>query len=228
MENEYIYSEEFQAYGDKLKNSLSEYVTLETSLLDGSAVAVEGESTPLNCMQEFLDASLVGDKDTAMKKLFAAGLALANDSGVLPFDLPDSSPEGIASIVDDSLTQVKVAYKVVTGEIPAEEVVDTLIDHAAARAMAVADAVVDTVEANVDLICDALSVAFPPAAKVIQFSKPFVKQVVTRVAPKVKEVIHASINQVSRIAKEAARPIIAKAREIGTKVKNRLLNAILG
>lgn len=228
MENDYIYSEEFQAYGDKLKNSLSEYVTLETTLLDGNAVAVEGESTPLKCMQEFLDASLVGDKDTAMKKLFAAGLALANDSGVLPFDLPDSSPEGIASIVDDSLTHVKVAYKVATGEIPAEEVVDTLIDHAAARAMAVADAVVDTVEANTDLICDALSMAFPPAATVIQFAKPIVQHVVTRVAPKVKEVIHTGINKVSQIAKEAARPVIAKAREIGTKVKNRLLNTIFG
>ena len=226
MENDYIYSEEFQAYGDKLKNNLSQYVTLETTLLDGNTVAGEGESAPLKCMQEFLDASLVGDKDTAMKKLFAAGLALANDSGVLPDKY--SSPEGIASIVDDSLTQVKVAYKVATGEIPAEEVVDTLIDHAAARAMAVADAVVDTVEANVDIICDAVSVAFPPAAEVIQFAKPVIKHVVTRVAPKVKEVIHTGINKVSQIAKEAARPIIAKAREIGAKVKNRLLNAIFG
>ena len=226
MENEYIYSEEFQAYGDKLKNNLSQYVTLETTLLDGNTVASEGESAPLKCMQEFLDASLVGDKDTAMKKLFAAGLALANDSGVLLDKY--SSPEGIASLVDDSLTHVKVAYKVATGEIPAEEVVDTLIDHAAARAMAVADAVVDTVEANVDNICDAVSIAFPPAAEVIQFAKPVIKHVVTRVAPKVKEVIHAGINKVSQIAKEAARPIIAKAREIGAKVKNRLLNAIFG
>ena len=226
MENEYIYSEEFQAYGDKLKNNLSQYVTLETTLLDGKTVEGEGESAPLKCMQEFLDASLVGDKDTAMKKLFAAGLALANDSGVLLDKY--SSPEGIASLVDDSLTHVKVAYKVATGEIPAEEVVDTLIDHAAARAMAVADAVVDTVEANVDNICDAVSIAFPPAAEVIQFAKPVIKHVVTRVAPKVKEAIHAGINKVSQIAKEAARPIIAKAREIGAKVKNRLLNAIFG
>ena len=30
MENEYIYSEEFQSYGDKLKNGLTDYVTLES------------------------------------------------------------------------------------------------------------------------------------------------------------------------------------------------------
>ena len=228
MENEYIYSEEFQSYGDKLKNSLTDYVTLESTVLDGTSVEGEDKATPMGCMQEFLDASLVGDKDTAMKKLFAAGITLANDAGVLPFDLPDSSPEGIASVVDDSLTRVKVAYKVATGEIPLEEAADTLIDAAAARVTAIADNVIDTVATNTDLICDAISVAFPPAAEVIQVAKPIIKHVVTRVAPKVKEAIHAGINKVSQMAKEAARPIIAKAREIGVKVKNRILNAIFG
>lgn len=228
MENEYIYSEEFQSYGDKLKNGLTDYVTLESTILDGTSVGGEDKATPMGCMQEFLDASLVGDKDTAMKKLFAAGITLANDAGVLPFDLSDSSPEGIASVVDDSLTRVKVAYKVATGEIPLEEAADTLIDAAAARVTAIADNVIDTVAANTDSICDAISVAFPPAAEVIQVAKPIIKHVVTRVAPKVKEAIHAGINKVSQMAKEAARPIIAKAREIGVKVKNRILNAIFG
>ena len=228
MENEFIYSEEFQSYGDKLKSNLANYVTLESSLLDDTSVESDDKATPMGCMQEFLDASLVGDKDTAMKKLFAAGLTLANDAKALPFDLPDSSPEGIASVVDDSLTRVKVAYKVATGEIPLEEATDTLIDAAAARAMAVADNVVDTVSANTDLICDTLSIAFPPAAEVIQIAKPVIKHVVTNVAPKVKEAIHTGIEKVSRYAKEAARPIIAKAREIGVKVKNRILNAIFG
>lgn len=228
MENEYIFSEEFQNFGDQLKNNLADYVTLESTVLDGTSIESDDKATPMGCMQEFLDASLVGDKDTAIKKLFAAGLTLANDAGVLPFDLPDNSPEGIASVVDDSLTRVKVAYKVATGEIPLEEAADTLIDAAAARAMAVADNVVDTVSANTDLICDALSIAFPPAAEVIQIAKPVIKHVVTNVAPKVKEAIHTGIEKVSRYAKEAARPIIAKAREIGVKVKNRILNAIFG
>lgn len=186
MENEYIYSEEFQAYGVNLKNSLTEYVTLESTVLDGTSVEGEDKATPMGCMQDFLDASLVGDKDTAMKKLFAAGIVMANDAGKLPFELPDNSPAGIASMVDDSLTRVKVAYKVATGEIPLEEAADTLIDAAAARVTAIADNVIDTVATNTDLICDAISVAFPPAAEVIQVAKPIIKHVVTRVAPKVK------------------------------------------
>ena len=228
MENEYILSEEFQAYGDKLKNNLSQYVTLETKLFDGNTVAGEGESAPLKCMQEFLDASLVGDKDTAMKKLFAAGVVMANDAGVLPFDLPDDSPSGVASLVDDSLTRVKVAYEVATGAIPLEVVADTLIDAAASRAMAVADTVLDNPEMSVEIVCNTVSAAFPPIAEVVQFVKPVIKQVVTRIAPKVKEFVRSGINRVSQYAKEVARPIIAKAREIGIKVKNRILNAIFG
>lgn len=228
MENDYIYSEEFQAYGDQLKNDLTDYVTLESSLLDGDTLAGDDKATPLGCMQEFLDASLVGDKDTAMKKLFAAGVVLANDAGVLPFELPDDSPAGIASMVDDGLTRAKTAYKVATGEITLEEVADTLIDSAAARAMSVVDQVLDNPETSVETLCDAVSVAYPPVAEAVQFAKPLIKQVATKVAPKVKELVHIGINRVSQFAKEAARPIIAKAREIGVKVKNRILNALFG
>lgn len=228
MENEYIYSEEFQSYGDQLKNYLTDYVTLESTVLDGNSVEGEDKATPMGCMQEFFDASLVCDKDTAMKKLFAAGVVMANDAGVLPFDLPDDSPSGVASLVDDSLTRVKVAYEVATGAIPLEEVADTLIDAAASRAMAVADTVLDNPEMSVEIVCNTVSAAFPPIAEVVQFVKPVIKQVVTRIAPKVKEFVCSGINRVSQYAKEVARPIIAKAREIGLKVKNHILKALFG
>ena len=228
MENDYIYSEEFQSYGDQLKNNLADYVTLESTVLDSTSFEGEDKATPLGCMQEFLDASLVGDKDTAMKKLFAAGVVMANDAGVLPFDLPDDSPSGVASLVDDSLTRVKTAYKVATGEIALEEVADTLIDMEAAHVMTVADLVLDNPESSVELVCDAVSAACPPIAEAVQFAKPLIKEVAARVAPKVKEFVHTGINRVSQYAKEAARPIIAKAREIGMKVKNHIHNALFG
>lgn len=228
MENEFIYSEEYQSYGDELREGLSKYVTLESALFEGEEYADDEQATPLGCMQEFLDASLTGDKDTAMKKLFAAGLVFANDKGVLPFELSDTSPEGIAAIVDDSLTRAKVAYKVATGEIPAEEVADCLIDNAAARVMALADNVLDNPEASIEAVCDAISVAFPQVAEAVQMAKPIIKPFATRAAPKVKEAVHEGINKIAQYAKEAARPIIAKTREIGAKVKNRLLIAIFG
>lgn len=228
MENEYIYSEDFQSYGDNLKISLTEYVTLESTVLDGTSIEGEDKATPMGCMQEFLDAALVGDKDTAMKKLFAAGVVMANDAGKLPFELPDDSPKGIASMVDEGLTRAKTAYKVATGEITLEEVADTLIDMEAAHVMTVADLVLDNPESSVELLCDAVSAVYPPVAAAVQTVKPLIKQVAARIAPKVKELVHTGINRVSKYAKEAARPIIAKAREIGVKVKNRILNALFG
>lgn len=228
MENEYIYSEEFQSYGDKLKNGLTDYVTLESTLLDDTSVGSDNKATLMGCMQEFLDASLVDDKDTAMKKLFAAGVVMANDAGVLPFELIDDSPAGIASMVDDGLTRAKTAYKVATGEITLEEVADTLIDSAAARAMSVVDTVLDNPGTSAEMLCDTVSAAFPPIAEAVQSAKPFIKQIATRVAPKVKEFVHDGINRISQYAKEAARPIIAKAREIGIKIKNRIMTAIFG
>ena len=226
MENEFIYSEKFQSYGDNLKSGLSDYVNLKSAIFDVNAGAGEGESESLKCMQEFLDASLVGDKDTAMKKFFSAGLTLANDTGSLPFELPDSSPEGIACIVDDSLTYAKVAYKTAIGEIPAEEGIDILIDHAVARTMAITNALVDAVENNVEIICDAISVAYPPAAWAIQLSKPLVKYTVTRVSPKVKVAVFMGIEKLSNVSKKVAKVTVAKANEIGVKVKNVQLNTI--
>ena len=227
MENEYIYTEEFQSYGDNLKNSLTEYATLESTLLDGTPVEGEDKATPLSCMQEFLNAALIGDKDTAMKKLFAAGVVMAKDKGVLPFELPNDSPTGVASLVDDSLTRVKAAYKVATGEITLEEVADALIDTVTARAMAVVDKVLDDPEASVEALCD-LASAYPPLAAAVQFAKPYIKQLAVRFAPKAKEYVHSGLNFISQYAKKSARSIIAKARENGVKVKNHLLNAIIG
>jgi hypothetical protein len=227
MENEFIYSEEFQSYGDKLKEGISKHVTLESTLIEGSGLSYNERATPLGCMQEFLDASLVGDKDTAMKKLFAAGLVFANDNGVLPFELSDTTPEGISVVVDDSLTRTKVAYKVATGEIPAEEVADFLIDQAAARAMAMADMVLDHPEASVELACDAISTAFPPVAETVQKMKPVIKRIAKEIAPEAKEYIHEGINLTAEFAKKAVRVIFKEVRKEmqGTKVENRSLNA---
>lgn len=228
MENEYIYSEEFQSYGDKLKNGLTDYVTLESTLLDDTSVESDNKETPMGCMQEFIDASLVGDKDTAMKKLFAAGVVMANDAGVLPFELTDDSPAGIASMVDDGLTRAKTAYKVATGELTLEEAADTLIDHAAARLVAVTDNLLNKSDQLVDMACNAISSTIPEVSTAAQAAKPFLKQAVKRVVPQIREEIHVGIKKMTQYAKEAARPIIAKAREIGLKIKNSLINFVFG
>lgn len=125
-----------------IKDGISTYTTIHSAILDEVGLE-DGQSAsqPMQCMQDFLDAEVNGDKDTAMKKLFAAGIALANDSGVLP--LPNDTPEMISTIADDTLTRAKVAYQVANGGIQPEDVTDTFIDNTAARAMAIAEVAVE-------------------------------------------------------------------------------------
>ena len=215
MEHEEI----IQQSAKLIKEGISTYTTIQSALLDEVGLEEMPVSQPMQCMQDFLDAEINGDKDTAMKKLFAAGIALANDSGVLP--LTDNSPEMISTIADDTLTRTKVAYQVATGDIQIEDVTDTLIDNAAARAMAVADVTVENgLPLIVERVCDAVSLSFPPLAEVAQLAKPILKHVAVRVAPKVKEVVKKGISVVSSVAKQAARRVIDAVRETGRKVGN--------
>lgn len=201
-----------------IKDGISTYTTIHSAILDEVGLE-DGQSAsqPMQCMQDFLDAEVNSDKDTAMKKLFAAGIALANDSGVLP--LPNDTPEMISTIADDTLTRAKVAYQVANGGIQPEDVTDTFIDNTAARAMAIAEvAVKKGLPLIVDRVCDAVSVAFPPLAEVAQLAKPILKQVAVRVAPKVKEVVKKGIGLVAHVAKQAARRVIDAVREKGRNV----------
>ena len=209
MEHEEI----IQQSAKLIKEGISTYTTIQSALLDEVGLEEMPVSQPMQCMQDFLDAEINGDKDTAMKKLFAAGIALANDSGVLP--LSDNSPEMISTIADDTLTRTKVAYQVATGDIQIEDVTDTLIDNAAARAMAVADVAVENgLPLIVERVCDAVSLSFPPLAEVAQLAKPILKHVAVRVAPKVKEVVKKGISVVSHVAKQAARSLIDAGRKV--------------
>ena len=213
MEHEEI----IQQSAKLIKEGISTYTTIQSALLDEVGLEEMPVSQPMQCMQDFLDAEINGDKDTAMKKLFAAGIALANDSGVLP--LSDNSPEMISTIADDTLTRAKVAYQVATGDIQIEDITDTLIDNAAARAMAVADVAVEKgLPLVIERVCDAVSLSFPPLAEAAQLAKPILKQVAVRVAPKVKEVVKKGIGLVANVAKQAARRVIDTVREKGGKV----------
>lgn len=219
MEHEEImeYGEKIQHSAESITDNISSYTIIRSVLFDEAEFEEVPTSQPMQCMQDFLAAEINGDKDLAMKKLFAAGVALANDSGVLP--LPDATPEMISTIADETLTRAKLAYKVATGEIQIEDVTDALIDNATARAMAVADVAVEKgLPLAVEGVCDVVSVAFPPFAGIAQVAKPMLKQIAVRVAPKVKEVVKKGICKVSHAAKETARAAVSKVEKAGSKI----------
>ena len=92
------------------------------------------------CVKEFLELPINDKRETVLKKIFATVVIIAKEKGVLPFDLPESVEE-IASMVDDGLTRVKVAFK--KNELDIHEAADALVDRIEARTIALVERVVE-------------------------------------------------------------------------------------
>ena len=163
----------------------TKYSALQSSLLGES---VEQEEIPLlrefKCVQEFLDLPMNDPKEGELKKLFAGAVTAAAESGVLPFELPNNSAEGIASLVDDGLNRVKTAFKVATGEMNIEEAADTMIDRAAARAVALVDFALDNDIAG-NALANVATAIYPPAEAL----RPIIVATVQHAAPVIKTVL---------------------------------------
>ena len=150
----------------------------------------------------------------------AAAMVTAAEKGVLPFPVPKKA-SSIASVVDEGLTYVKMAYKTEQGEINPVEATDTIINHGIARAVSVvkkvASKVVDKVVPVVaDAVVDVVSTVFPP----VQLVKPFVQKVVPYVSHAVKTAIHTGIQTLAEAAKPVVKTIAAPIVAAGRKAKS--------
>ena len=120
-------------YGDFVKraNPAMNKMTALQTLLSGKDLSKE--EVPLikefKTVQEFLNLPMGDKKEVVLKKAFATAVTIAKDKGVLPFEV--NSSEQIASLVDDGLTRMKVAYQTATGKIDAYQAVDALVDRVA-------------------------------------------------------------------------------------------------
>ena len=161
------------------------------------------------CVKEFLDLPINDKKEAILKKLFATSIVIAKSKGLLPFEVPES-PEAIASVVDESLTQMKVAYKTATGELDSIEAVDVLVDHVAVRAVAIADKVIERgIPVVLDKLCMVMTKVYPPAITVV----PVIKHAERYITVATKVVVRKGI----RILAQAGKPIV---KQVATKVKS--------
>lgn len=186
--------------------------------------ALEQADIPLikeyKVMQEFMELPVNDPKEKALKKVIAAAMVTAADKDLLPFPVPKKA-SSIASVVDEGLTYVKVAYKMEQGEINPVEATDTIINHGIARAVSVvkkvASKVVDKVVPVVaDAVVDVVSTVFPP----VQLVKPFVRKVVPYVSHAVKAAVHAGIQTLAEKTKPVVETIATTVVAAGRKAKS--------
>ncbi len=184
--------------------------------------ALEQADIPLikeyKVMQAFMELPVDDPKEKALKKVMAAAMVTAAEKGVLPFPVPKKA-SSIASVVDEGLTHMKVAYKVAQGKMNPVEATETVINHGIARAVSVvkkvASKVVDKVVPVVaDAVVDAVSTVFPP----VQLVKPFVQKTVPYVSHTVKTAVHAGIQTLAEAAKPVVKTIATTVVSVGRKV----------
>jgi hypothetical protein len=211
--------QKFAEAASQIDNAIRTNEAVKAVIVEASGIVTGDESGETRkSVQEFLDAPLGDKKEMAMKKAYAAAVALAKDRGLLP-DIPEA-PSAIAAVVDEGLGRVKVAYNVAVGKITPEEGFDYIVDLSAARAKSYVDYAFDSglVREAVALGATRLAYAIPYIGPVIgpvvQSYQPLIKSVVARVEKPAKALIKTGINTVANVAKAVGRKVVETAGSV--------------
>lgn len=203
-------------YGDFVKraNPAMNKMTALQTLLSGKDLSKE--EVPLikefKVVQEYIDLPVGDKKEVILKKAFATAVTIAKDKGVLPFEV--NSSEQIASLVDDGLTRMKVAYQTATGKMDVYQAVDALVDRVAVRVVGIADRVIEKgIPIVVDKLCKAMS-KHPNTMALV----PFVKAAEKYIAPVAKAAVRAGVAAVAKAAKPILKKAVDTAKAVGKKI----------
>ncbi|MEI0489295.1 CFI-box-CTERM domain-containing protein [Brachyspira pulli] len=96
-------------------------------------VEINTDHKEVKALKEYITSDIDDEKDEDVKKMVTTATYIAAQKGYLGDKMKDKNPDDVARIVDNSLTTTKVAYKVATGEMDAEEVVDYAVDRTTAQ-----------------------------------------------------------------------------------------------
>lgn len=213
------YNEDYgrNEFGNQFEREATQMTALQSLLLGNEMTA---EELPLirefKCVKEFLDLPINDKKEAILKKLFATSIVIAKSKGLLPFEVPES-PEAIASVVDESLTQMKVAYKTATGELNSIEAVDVLVDRVAVRAVAIADKVIEKgIPVILDKLCMVMTKVYPPAITVV----PVIKHAERYITVATKVVVRKGIRTLAQAAKPIVKQVATKVKSVARKMLN--------
>lgn len=213
------YNEEngYNAFGNEFEKQITQMTALQSLLVGEES---QKEESPLirefKCVKDFLRLPMNDKKETVLKKLFATAVVAANNSGALSVALPDS-PLAVASMVDEGLNRLKVAYKTSVGEMDSVDAVDALIDSAAVRTMTVMDKVVEKgMPVVIDKVCVAVATVYPPARSVV----PVIKACEKYITQGARVVVRKGIQTLQRVAKPIVRKAVTKVRSVARSLLN--------
>ncbi len=196
------------------------------------------ESSHSEWMEPLVKNELTPDKATDRKRIIAKAIIKGIKEGAIePMTAPD-----IASLIDEGVTRMTVAYQVGEGQMDSIDAMDVLIDHAAARVVTIADDIITKVEkgllAKSDIIADtlvdraatglkALASAFPLTRVLV----PFIDTAAQYIKPAVRAVVKKGITIVANVARTVVKkvvPFIAERVKEGFRAIKGFFSALLG
>ncbi|MDE6338337.1 MAG: hypothetical protein K2K97_00940 [Muribaculaceae bacterium] len=187
-------------------DNTKQIVSVDSALLSEECISNEEVVKESPLMEKALISDFNSAEELNAKKVMSTALLIAKKTGALPERLSQTL-DGIssASLSDEAISRMKVAYKIATGEIDAYDAADKLIDRATSRLVAVSDIIVGkSVDIVIDMISMAVATVYPPARPVVMVIKifqPYIKA-------KVKDLVKKGIRKLNEVAKNAARKTI--------------------
>ena len=186
-------------------------VILSSELQEVGDAAGEDEVASISVNSEkanqLLESLVSSKSDTKLSKIVAAATKIADATGAMK--LAKNTVFDIASMSDETVTRIKVAYQVANGEIDIEDAADKLIDRAATRLITISEVVINKgLSMAVNTLSKVLVSAFPQTAPLV----PIIKTTVAILQPKLKEIAQKGISAVAKHAKNVAHKVISWAK----------------
>ncbi len=186
-------------------------------------------SAKVRAVEDFLKKQLGDAAEKKMQKIFATAEVIGDEKN----GKTKQSAVQYASLVDEGLTRLKVAYQEGSGEIDMDRAEKEIVDHSVCRTASIADKFIgyaerfghglvniftnkETINRGVDL----LTTAYP---KVKPLSG-FMKKAADYVAPAVRSFAHSGVSAIGTAAKTVCRTVVSKVKSVGGKICRAISN----
>lgn len=205
-------------FGNNFDGNLNKINALKSLLLGHELGAADiNQLKEFKIVKEFLDLPFNDKREVVLKKLFAVAVNIAIKNKAFPIELKDNSPSAIASIIDEGLNRVKVAYLSSIGQMDVIEAAEALIDRTAARVIAVLEKAIDkAAPLIIDKVCTAIEAAYPQTKSVMTIIRASEKVIVE----KTKEIIKKGIDMIASSAKAIVKQNAPLLKKVSQKVKS--------
>lgn len=200
-----------------IENGIKKIESISNAVIEPESVVAVNERPASILFDSALNSPFNSVQELNAKKVMATAMLIAKSKGILPEE-SFNKLDGIsaASIADEAISRMKVAFQTSVGNIDVYEGADILIDKATARAMAVSDVLVAKgMDVAINKVATVVAKSYPPLLPVVQM----VKYCQPYITEKAQQCVRAGIQSLNKVAKTSI-------RKVGDFIKSKVTSKI--